>query len=406
MTADPVDLVEDLVDVSLVTITEDDDGEPRLGMLETVRAFALDALRDAGELEAARRLHVAHYVDVAAQLSFFVVWASHEQAVRSNRLFDLEWNNFREAAAWATSPVAGPEPDTAERRRLGLALLAGACPWSWSRIDPAECGQRLEAILDVTDTDQNAARGTCLYAHAFCLMRQGDLSRARVTALRAVATLRTRDDTELAWALLTLSQVEAALGDSRASRRACEEAVQLARDAGNHLQLGHLLNALNMSATDDENWGAALRLLQESREAFERGGWDYIPLVDHNTACILRRLGRAHEAHQLMSTGVQREARTYRPVILVGIGEDYAAVLADAGFARLTPLLLGACDNAHEQMGVPRDQRQEHEIADARVTTKRMLAPTEWDDAYVRGRTMTVLDALAEALTSTTDLNI
>jgi predicted ATPase len=403
---DPVDLVEDLVDVSLVTVSEDDDGEPRLGMLETVRAFALDALRDSGELEDARRLHAAHYVDVAARLSFFVVWSSHEQAVRSNRLFELEWNNFREAAAWATGPVAGHEPDTAERRRLGLALLAGACPWSWSRIDPAECRRRLEAILDVTETDQSADRGTCLYAYAFCRMRQGDLSHAREPALRAVATLRTLDDTELAWALLTLSQVEAALGDFQASRRACEEAVQVARVSGNHIQLGHLLNALSMSECDEENWEAALRLLQESRRAFERGGWDYIPLVDHNTACVLRRLGRAQEAHQLMSAGVQREARTYRPVILVGIGEDYAAVLADAGYARLTPLLLGACDNAHEQMGAPRDQRQEHEIGDARLTTKRALTSTEWDDAYARGRTMTVLDALAEALSSTTDLRI
>jgi predicted ATPase len=403
---DPVELAEDLVDVSLVTVTEDDDGEPRLGMLETVRAFALDTLRDAGDLEGARRLHAAHYVDVAARLSFFEVWASHEQAVRSNRLFEREWNNFREAVAWATSPATDPEPATAERRELGLALLAGACPWSWSRIDPAECRERLEAILDITGAVQSAARGTCLYAYAFSLMRVGDLARARETALRAVATLRTLDDTELAWALLTLSQVEAALGDSSASRRACEEAVQLARDSGNQLQLGHLLNALNMSACDDEDWMAALRLLQESREAFERGGWDYIPLVDHNTACVLRRLGRAHDAHQLMSTGVHREARTYRPVILVGIGDDYAAVLAEAGYPELTPLLLGACDNAHEQMGVPRDQRQELEIADARATTKRVLTSTAWDDAYARGRTMTVLDALAEALSSTTELSI
>jgi predicted ATPase/class 3 adenylate cyclase len=403
---DPVDLVEDLVDASLVTVTEDEDGEPRLGMLETVRAFALDALSEAGELEAARRLHATHYVDVAARLSFFVVWASHEQAVRSNRVFELEWNNFREAAAWARSTAARPEASLAERRRLGLALLAGACPWSWSRIDPAECCHQLEAMLDVTDTDQSAERGTCLYACAFCLMRQGEMSRAREAAQRSVATLRALDDTELAWALLTLSQVESALGDPHASRRACEEAVGLARASGNHLQLGHLLNALNMSECDEENWDAALRLLRESRAAFERGGWDYIPLVDHNTACILRRLGHVQEAHQLMSTGVQREARTYRPVILVGIGEDYAAVLADAGFARLTPLLLGACDNAHEQMGVPRDQRQENEIADARVTTKQALAPADWNDAYTRGKTMTVLEALAEALAATTDLRI
>jgi predicted ATPase len=86
---DPLELVEELVDASLVTVTEDEDGEPRLGMLETVRSFALDALSEAGELEAARRLHATHYADVAAQLSFFVIWASHEQAIRSNRMFEL-----------------------------------------------------------------------------------------------------------------------------------------------------------------------------------------------------------------------------------------------------------------------------------------------------------------------------
>ena len=39
-------------------------------MLETVRAFALDALADAGELEDARRVHAAHFAGVAAQLDW------------------------------------------------------------------------------------------------------------------------------------------------------------------------------------------------------------------------------------------------------------------------------------------------------------------------------------------------
>ena len=42
--ADPLDLVAELQDVSLITVTEGADGEPRLGMLETIREYALERL--------------------------------------------------------------------------------------------------------------------------------------------------------------------------------------------------------------------------------------------------------------------------------------------------------------------------------------------------------------------------
>jgi predicted ATPase/class 3 adenylate cyclase len=407
--ADPVELVADLVDASLVTVGEDDDGEPRLTMLETVRAFALDAFADAGELQDARRLHAAHFVDVAARLDWFMIWASREQALRGNRLFDLEWHNFREAAAWATSSdslSARPEPGIGERRALGLTLLARVCGL-WGRFDPAESGHWLEAILEATDPEHRAEFGTCLYEYGYCLLAQGDPKRARDVAQRGVAFLRTFDDhTELAWALLTLSQVEFFLGDNHASKRACQEAVQLARNLGNYPLLGHLLMAMSLPASAEGNWDAALHLLQESREAFKSGGWDYFPLVDYNTACCLRELGHAQEALQLLSTGLQREARSYRPVILLGVGEDYAAALADAGFAVFTPLVLAACEVVRDRIGTPRDPLMERTVAHARATAQRKLTPTEWADAYACGQDMTILDALDEALSSTTGLRI
>ena len=41
--ADPLQLAADLLDVSLVTVTEGADGEPRVGMLETIREYATRA---------------------------------------------------------------------------------------------------------------------------------------------------------------------------------------------------------------------------------------------------------------------------------------------------------------------------------------------------------------------------
>jgi hypothetical protein len=43
--ADPLQQVAGLLDVSLITVTEGADGEPRVGMLETIREFALESAR-------------------------------------------------------------------------------------------------------------------------------------------------------------------------------------------------------------------------------------------------------------------------------------------------------------------------------------------------------------------------
>ena len=42
---DPLDLVLDIVDASLATVADDADGEPRVALLETVRAFAAGRAR-------------------------------------------------------------------------------------------------------------------------------------------------------------------------------------------------------------------------------------------------------------------------------------------------------------------------------------------------------------------------
>ena len=41
---DPLQQAAELLDVSLITVTEGADGEPRVGMLETIREFALERL--------------------------------------------------------------------------------------------------------------------------------------------------------------------------------------------------------------------------------------------------------------------------------------------------------------------------------------------------------------------------
>ncbi len=63
--ADPLELVAGLLDVSLITVTEGVDGEPRAGMLETIRDYALERLTQDGDLDDTRRRHARYYAAFA-----------------------------------------------------------------------------------------------------------------------------------------------------------------------------------------------------------------------------------------------------------------------------------------------------------------------------------------------------
>ncbi len=66
-------MVADMVDASLATVTEGPDGEPRIGMLETIRLFALGELERTGELDDRRGLHAHHYAGVADRLGSLIM---------------------------------------------------------------------------------------------------------------------------------------------------------------------------------------------------------------------------------------------------------------------------------------------------------------------------------------------
>jgi predicted ATPase len=125
--ADPLDLVADLVDASLVRISDDDRGEPRVGMLETIRAYALDSLEAAGDAEEPRRLHAEHFLLLSEQLKLQLESGKVEQLLHARRQFELELDNLREALS-GTLASDVEERMGQERLRLGMALCGRLSP--------------------------------------------------------------------------------------------------------------------------------------------------------------------------------------------------------------------------------------------------------------------------------------
>ena len=146
---DPFDLVADMVDASLATVTEGPEGEPRIGMLETIRLYALGELERTGELDDRRGLHAHHYASVADRLSS-LHHGGGDDLLAARRGLELEIDNFREALRWALQPDGARPPS--DHVQVGVEVVLetqprcgsegdtsprGGAGWNWPSTDQA-----------------------------------------------------------------------------------------------------------------------------------------------------------------------------------------------------------------------------------------------------------------------------
>jgi predicted ATPase/class 3 adenylate cyclase len=112
---DILDALSSLVDNSLVRQTEMPDGEPRFGMLETVREYAGELLAATDDEAPTRRRHAEHYLVVALEGESHL---TADDQVRWLDRFEHEHDNLQAALRW-----------TVEVGELERGMAAGAAMW-------------------------------------------------------------------------------------------------------------------------------------------------------------------------------------------------------------------------------------------------------------------------------------
>ena len=99
-TSDVLDVLSDLVDKSLVLIAEREPGEAvRYRLLEPIRLYALDQLREAGAEAAMRDRHLAYFVGLTEQAEQQL---KSESQLPGLRRLEKDHDNLRMALAWST----------------------------------------------------------------------------------------------------------------------------------------------------------------------------------------------------------------------------------------------------------------------------------------------------------------
>jgi non-specific serine/threonine protein kinase len=209
---DVLDALTTLSEQSLVA--RDDSGlEPRYRMLETIREFAAEQLRDAGDEERVQQAHLQYVFQLVRDNDPERLDAQAE--TRLTRLI-MEEANLQTGIVWALEH----DPESA------LALLA-ALGYFWMLADRAVAGRDLYARVLMTGAGPNRLERARVLQHAAWLaIYMGDLAQAEplVTAARALAE-RLEDARTLAYVQLHQSDIAMSQGDVVRARSLLEDAL-------------------------------------------------------------------------------------------------------------------------------------------------------------------------------------
>jgi non-specific serine/threonine protein kinase len=248
-----LDLIASLVDKSLLRRLDAGEGEPRFGMLATIREYGLERLAAGAEAEAARAAHAAYFLALAEQAEPALI--GPEQGVWLARV-ETEHDNLRLALAWLRDH-GGSE---------NFLRLAGALSGFWEIRGHLSEGQqwlagalarRGEASASVT---ARALRGAGVIAR-----EQGDYAAAAALGEEALVLFRELGDTlGTARTAHLLGDTASDVGDYARAAAMLEEGLALFEALGDASSMANMLNDLGVVARRQREFDLAANLFTAS----------------------------------------------------------------------------------------------------------------------------------------------
>jgi predicted ATPase/class 3 adenylate cyclase len=390
---DPLDVVADIVDASMAQIVASEDGEPRILMLETIRSFAAELLEESDERDQVHERHAAHFAHVVESQCALLHGQHH---LRARAVLAAEFANVTAALEWL---LAETDDSAAERTRLGVGMVAavGSVWGSEGRVE-----ETVYWFRRAVERGRNLVAGdvgVCAAGLANYLRFSGEDGRRY--AEEALDLFRALDQPHKGhvYVLRTMAAVE--LEDDRldAARALYDEAVAVARAAGDRHALHRVLSELGAFVGGRGDLELCRKMEQEALDlTIELSDPPAETSCRQNLACTLRLMGHIDEAEEMMTATVVSALAMYGPGELVYIGDDYGAILAETGRDRDAARLLGASDGEYERLKLARGQAQTDEIAPAYDKARARLPKVEWQALYDEGRATPLRAALAAAV--------
>ncbi len=248
-----------LVDASLVQVETMADGLPRYRLLEVIREYAVEQLREAGEEEDLKLRHAEYYAALAEE-------AESTRPGQGSREAHLERESANGRAALDFAYERGEVT-------LGLRLATWFGRFWITRGQMSEANLWLSRMLaldeaSATQAASPAVRSRALYHASHLTMHLGRRDRAFALAEEALAQgERSGDQTEISNALALLGSLALATGaedEAAAYFTQCYVAAQRAKDAGDPHQIPLALLNLGELARKRGDAARATECLEEA----------------------------------------------------------------------------------------------------------------------------------------------
>ncbi len=261
--SDALSGVAALLDHSLLQQANQEGGQPRLVLLETVREYGLACLAEQGETRASEWAHALYYLafaeDIAPRLR------GGGQQVRWLKLLNLEQENLR-AALWKLI----------EDKEAALAVrLCAALSWYWITRGSFHEGQGfLQAALALPHSGVSpASRAQALCGAGDLALRQGNYTAAALLLEESIASYQElKHASGMAEALLNLGLVRAYQQHFAEARTLMEQSVSLCRAEEDTWLLGHALDSLARLAWEQGDVEATRQLSEQGLQRGQESG--------------------------------------------------------------------------------------------------------------------------------------
>jgi predicted ATPase len=376
-----------LIDKSLV-LTDELAGATRYRMLETVRQYALDRLRESSEEAQRRARHLTCFRSLAEKFS--TEFGGPQQRTWLARVAS-DHDNLRAALAWSA------ESSPAE----GLRLAAAMDHFWRVRGHFAEGREWLARLLDAAPiAHPTRERAAGLFAAALMASMQGDYVAGKRLLKESLALFREIEDPNgVARVLSGLAWLSMVQGDYPEAEVLARESVDSKRATGSRVNLSFSLDYLAIALHEQGKWAAAREFYDQALVVAHELGTPWEIGDAHNV------IGWAEcdEGHRDLALKHFTEGIT----ILHGIGnppgvmaslEGLACLAATSAAPRRAARLWGATEALRQEMGGARAVHMRVAFERHVKPVRAILTDEAFDQAWNEGRAMSLDEAVRYAL--------
>ncbi len=372
-----LDLLAALVEKSMVVVEE-----PRYRLLETIRQYAREKLVESGQIEKARRSHLAYFT-ASIERDRPVFYTAELLAML--RGWEPDVDNIRAALDWAVE----------DQPELALKLMAASMPFLCITGRLAELRQGVASAFERAGPDGPASpRGRALCSAVIAAFFQGDSEFAAVTAAKAEIYGRRAGDNEvLCYCRMHLGIHRFFVLRDPGGVEEIDESVRLARESGDEFALViALINAAFPRVTMG-SFQEAAALLAESLTISRRNGNPFLLAGSQiNSAMLAIGAGDLTRAEALAKESLSLRKQMGEQWGVVQCLVPLAMVALATGRAERAARLLGAADKILLAIGaaIPLLHAPHQQCAAA----ARQALGDAYDAACDKGRKMTIEQAI------------